>query len=280
MSAILESPQKALEALSRARPVLESPQKALEALLGPLREPGPVVRDEAAAHARLTATDVRIGRGEGAAALRAIDRADRTVSLVNGIGLLTRLSRTMHTLAIPHTELALFMGLLRYCGVLPKEQEYTLVEQEVLHKCAFIARAFGLDLGYEWHLHEYGTFSSFLAADHVELIEGRMQVDIGAIVDLAAAPGFPKLAEDAQDGAPLLSADFEIGRFISLVSGRDIEWLSVASTIVYEKGSCPDELLPAYVSRINADCDERMARRVMGEIRSSRPPAWGAMRGA
>jgi len=277
VSATLTDPQKARKALRRIRPVLENPQKAHEALSALRQKSESTVRSAVAGHARLPVlTDSRLGRTEGAAARRAIARADGTASLVNGIGLLVRLSRLLHTLTIPHTNLALFVGFLRYCDVLPKEQEHSLREVETLHKCAFIARAFGLDLGYEWHLHEYGAFSSFLAADHAELVDGKMQVDFGEIVELQAVPGYLELVEEMQDDAPRLTVDFEADRFISLVRGRDRAWLSVASSIIHERGSCPDDMLPAYVARINADCDEKMARRVMVDIESSRPPAWEA----
>lgn len=286
MSTVPASPQRAREALSKIRPVLESPQSAHRELHVLRQESEPAAHTAEAARARLRVpAGAHTGKSEEAAKRLAVERADGTISLVNGIGLLMRLSRTMHTLTIPHLQLAFFAGFLRYCGVLPKEQAYTLEEQEILHKCAFIARAFGLDLGYEWHLHEYGTSSSFLAADHVELVDGKMQVDFGEIVALEAVPGYLELAEDMRDGMPLLSAPFEADRFISLVLGRDRAWLSVASAIVHEKGSCPDESLPARVACINSDCDEKTARRVMGEIESSRPPAWeagsaGAGRGA
>jgi len=71
-------------------------------------------------------------------------------------------------------------------------------------------------------------------------------------------------------------ARFEAGRFASLVSGKPVRWLSLASTIVHEKGSCPDGGLLDHASRINADYDKRLGRRVMADLESSRPPAWAA----
>ena len=213
-----------------------------------------------------------------AAVSLAFARSGRVVSFVDATALVMRLSRTLHALTIPHRDLALFMGLLRYCGVLPKEQEYSLYEQEIVQKCAFIAqRAFGLDLEYEWHLNEYGTYSSFLASDHLELVEGGFQVDFGAFVGLDEVPGYQKLMESMPESIAVPREQFAAGRFISLVSGKDkgIEWLSVASAIVHEKGSCPDDELLDRVSRINADYGKKLGRRVMDDIVSSRPPAWG-----
>lgn len=278
MSTIVKDPQEARKALLAYR--LGDTQEARKALSALLREYESMARSAMAGHALPPAPvgDRLDGREEAVARL-ALDRASGTVSLVNSVGLLMRLLRILHTLAIPHTDLAMFVGLLRHCGVLPKEQSHSLEEQEKLHKCAFIARAFGLDLGYEWHLHEYGAFSSFLAADHVELVDGKMKVDIGEIVDLMAAPELAELVElveEAQGSVPLPTAGFEVDRFISLVSGKDRAWLSVASAVVHEKGSCPDDSLPARVARITADCDEKTARRVMADLESSRPPAWGA----
>lgn len=218
------------------------------------------------------------GMGDDAAASRsAVDRADRVVSFVDAACLVMRLSRTLHALTVPHGQLALFVGFLRYCNVLPHAQEYSLEEQEIVQKCAFIAqRAFGLDLNYEWYLNEYGTYSPSLAADHVGLVDGRMQVDFGAFVGLDEAPGYRRLMEEIPARVIVPETRFEAGRLATLVSGKSIRWLSLASTIVHEKGSCPDGELLDLASRINADYDKRLGRRVMADLESSRPPAWEA----
>jgi len=277
VGAVTTDPQRARGALRKIRPVLENPQRAHEALSALRQKSESAARSAAAGHARLPVlADGRLGRTESAAARRAIARAGGTASLVNGMGLLVRLSRLPHTLAIPHTGLALLVGLLRCCKVPPKEQGHSLGEAERPHKCAFVAGAFGLDMGYEWHLHECGAFSSFLAAGHVELVDGKMRVGFGEAVGLQAVPGYPEFVKGAQDGAPRPAVGFEAGRFVSLVRGKDRAWLSVASAIIRERGPRPGETLPAHAARISADCGERPARRVMADIAASRPPAWEA----
>ncbi|MDD9809054.1 MAG: hypothetical protein OXU25_04360 [Thaumarchaeota archaeon] len=255
--------------------MLEDPQRAHKELSTIHANSEGAVWGSKMTHATL-ALPAHIRPGEDGDALReALARADNAVSLVDSVGLATRLSGAMRTLAIPSTQLALFVGFLRHCGVLPKEQDYS-EDQERLQKCAFIAqRAFGLDLAYEWRLHTYGAFSSFLAADYAELAVKGLQADFGEIAALDEVPGYRELA-GSQDVMPFPTTRFEAGRFVSLVSGRPIEWLRLASAVVHEKGSFPDGLLLERVSGILADYDRGLGRQVMRDLEASRPPAWGA----
>lgn len=277
MSTVQEDLQKAREALSKLDQRLKDSHKTNETMCELRKSLERAMHVSASTGARLPVLqDERLGREDEAATRSALEHVEGVVSLVNSAELLVRVSRITHAFTVPHRELALFVGLLRYCGVLPKKQEYSLDEQEILQKCAFIARAFGLDMGYEWHLNEYGTFSPFLAADHVELVDCGAQVDFGAFVGLNEVPGYRELMEGIEDGAPVPETRFEAGRFILLVSGKSVEWLSLASTMVHERGSCPDGELLERVSRINADYDKGLARKVMEDLESSRPPAWDA----
>jgi len=272
---VMDGSQGAYGALRMLYMRLKDPQ-AREAPPGP---PGSLPVDIRAAAAGARPRALAGGHGVGEPAQSALDRAEGTASLVNGTELLTRGLRIMRTFTVPHRQLALFMGLLRHCEVLPRGQGYSLEEQETLQKCAFIARAFGLEMGYEWYLNEYGTYSPFLAADHLELVEGNMQVDFGALVGLDEVPGYREILEKVREDGIFPAERFEAGRFISLVMGKDkgMEWLSVASTIVHERGSCPDDELLGRVSRINADYNEGLGRRVMADLERSRPPAWAGL---
>ena len=280
MSTVQEDMQKAREALSGLGPRLGDRQKARGAIAEILQSLELAMPAPEPARARPPSIqEGRPGR-EGAKASRlALEHVERALSLMDSTELLVRVSKITRALTVPHGELALFVGLLRHCGILPKEQEYSLEEGGTLQKCAFIARAFGLDMGYEWYLNEYGTYSPFLDADHVELVDGGLQVDFGVFVGLDEVPGYGELMERIKDDAPVQETQFDAGGFISLVSGKGLKWLSVASTIVHERGSCPDDELPARVARISADCDEKTARRVMEDIASGRPPAWGVPAG-
>lgn len=108
--------------------------------------------------------------------------------------------------------LADFVGFLQRNGMLPIALRYTHEQQERLQKCAFIAQvAFGLGLGYNYHLHAYGTFSTILAIDFSEIARG-----------------------EAPAGAARVPPSFDAKGFVSLVSGRAIDWLSVASAVIHE----------------------------------------------
>lgn len=108
-----------------------------------------------------------------------------------------------------------FVGFLQDHGILPASLAYSFEQQERLQKCAFIAQEmFRLNLGYEYHLHAYGTFSPSLAIDFSEI----------------AREGRPT------DGT-FIPTPFDAKKFISLVSNRTVEWLSAASAILHESRS-------------------------------------------
>lgn len=169
-----------------------------------------------------------------------------------------RLSRLVSSFSAQQVTLAIFAEFLRAHGVLPRVPEYSLAQQDAVQKCAFIAqRAFGLNLDYRYHLHEYGTFSSLLAADYYDLVKSGAR----------SGEAFGPLRPDAK-------------RFLSLVSGKDAKWLRLASTMVHEMGSCPDASLLGRVAGISADYDERLARDVLESLRSALQNACGQSEGA
>lgn len=109
-------------------------------------------------------------------------------------------------------KLEAFVGFLQDHGILPASLRYSFDQHERLQKCAYIAQTmFRLNLGYRYHLHAHGAFSPPLAIDFSEIVrEGR-----------------------ATDGT-FIPEPFDAKRFVSLVSGRTIEWLSAASAVVHE----------------------------------------------
>ncbi len=74
----------------------------------------------------------------------------------------------------------------------------------MLQKYVFIAKRFGLDLGYDYSLYIRGPYSRDLAYDYYHL---------------------PDESEE-------LPKSFKFEEFLSLVEGKDSEWLEVAATIL------------------------------------------------
>ena len=162
-----------------------------------------------------------------------------------------RLARMISSFSMPRVRLAIFAEFLRANGILPKAQEYSFEQQDILQKCAFIAQeGFGLNLGYSYHLHEYGTFSSSLAADY------------HGLVDAGVRPG-----------EAFMQRQFDEGGFVSLVAGKGTRWLSLASTMVHEMGSCEGDSLLDQVEDICADYDDGLAREALAALESTLP-AW------
>ncbi|MDD9808374.1 MAG: hypothetical protein OXU25_00885 [Thaumarchaeota archaeon] len=173
------------------------------------------------------------------------------VSLHVDMSEIFRLARAITPPSMPRVRLAPFVEFLRANGILPKAQEYSFEQQDILQKCAFIAQeGFGLNLGYSYHLHEYGTFSSSLA------------VDYHGLVDAGVRPG-----------EAFMQRQFDEGGFVSLVAGKGTRWLSLASTMVHEMGSCEGDSLLDQVEGICADYDDGLAREALAALESTLP-AW------
>lgn len=75
-----------------------------------------------------------------------------------------------------------------------------------VQKYVFIARFFGLDLGYNFSLYIRGPYSPDLARDYY-------RIDVGAV-------------------EPWVPRGFRSKEFLDLVGGRDERWLELASTIL------------------------------------------------
>ena len=140
-----------------------------------------------------------------------------------------------------------FVGFLQEHGILPQATRFSFEQQARLQKCAFIAQiGFGLDLGYDYHMHEYGTFSSFLGADFVRIIR-KKAVMSGAYIPLS----------------------FKAKRFLETVSGRKIDWLCVATVAIHEMRSCDPSTLQSHVEGIAIHYDRRLIRQVLKDIEAA-----------
>lgn len=145
-----------------------------------------------------------------------------------------------------------FAGLLQAHGVLSGRLSYA-AHEGTLQKCAFIAQeGFGLNLGYEYHLHAYGTFSSLIAADFARLARGV-----------------------ARAGASPMPPGFREKEFLSLVSGKGLDWLCVASIVVHERGLCGPGALRRHVERMSASHNRGLVKGAIREIDAALGPARG-----
>jgi len=150
----------------------------------------------------------------------------------------------------PRVGLEAFAGFLQDRGVLPERLEYAACEG-ILQKCAYIAQAgFGLNLGYRYHLHAYGTFAPFVAADFSRLAKRTPRA--------AAAPMPPQFREK---------------EFLAIVAGRGIDWLCVASIVIHERGLYGNADLRRHVERISASHNRGLVREAIREIDATIGPA-------
>lgn len=141
-------------------------------------------------------------------------------------------------------KLEAFVGFLQDHGILPHALRFSFDQQARLQKCAFIAQVgFGLDLGYDYHVHEYGAFSSFVGADFVQIVRR------GA----------------ATRGAPM-PAPFQAKRFVEAVAGREIGWLCVATVAIHEMRSCGKAALQSRVEATAVHYGRRLIRRVLDDM--------------
>ncbi len=79
-----------------------------------------------------------------------------------------------------------------------------------LQKYVFLAKYFGLDMGYNYSMYLYGPYSPDLAEDYYALANGYSH----------EGTGFK------------LPNDFDESRFMDLVKGRSYEWLEIAATLL------------------------------------------------
>lgn len=80
-----------------------------------------------------------------------------------------------------------------------------------LQKYVYLAKFFGIDLGYSYNLYMHGPYSSDLADDYYELSRW----------------GVLPSSEES-----LLTKGFRIDEFIEFVKNRDDEWLEAATTLL------------------------------------------------
>jgi len=158
--------------------------------------------------------------------------------------------RQAPSLDTPRVGLEAFAGFLQDHGVLSERLAYA-ADEGILQKCAYIAQCgFGLNLGYRYHLHAYGTFAPFVAADFSRLVKRTPRA--------VAAP---------------MPQQFREKEFLAIVSGKGIGWLCVATIVIHERGMCGHADLRRHVERISASHNRRMVREAVREIDAILGPA-------
>jgi len=149
----------------------------------------------------------------------------------------------------PRVGLETFAAFLQGHGILSERLDYS-ADEGYLQKCAYIAQeGFGLNLGYDYHLHAYGTFSSFIAADFSRLAKSK-----------------------ARAGGPPMPRQFRAEEFLALVSKRGIDWLCVASAVVHERGSCGPAALGPHIERMSASHNRGLVRGAIDAVGAALGP--------
>ena len=238
MSTTLELPHKVNRALSGMGMASKAAAKlfTLAALDAPAERPGGPARPD---------PDTAPGWAKTAQVSRADEEARLLVAMAKTFLSLAKAAR----LPAPLVDLEAFAAFLQAHGILSESLDYS-ADEGILQKCAFIAQeGFGLNLGYDYHIHAYGTFSSFIMADFAAIAKRK-----------ARASGSP------------MPPQFREGEFLALVSKRDIDWLCVASMVVHERASYGPGELGRHVERMSASHNRGLVKGVIGEVDAALGP--------
>ena len=116
--------------------------------------------------------------------------------------------------------LSAFIDLLEHGGLMRfdilGEDEQNFRNRFMIQKYVYLAKYFGLDMGYGFSMYLHGPYSRTLADDYYELAESEA-------MDKAA--GFPITRTSDLNGLDQAS-------FYNFVDGKDLEWLEAASTLL------------------------------------------------
>ena len=142
-------------------------------------------------------------------------------------------------------KLGAFVDFLYLNKIFDDVPKYLFDEQVWIQKYAFLAQcAFGLHLGYEYHVNEYGAFSSLLAAHHYSLT-----------------------IQNTHDNASSIPWSFDADRFVSLVLGRNLKWLRLATVIIHTMQTHEGDSLRDRVCNIT-DYDTKFVKKTIADISS------------
>jgi len=115
-----------------------------------------------------------------------------------------------------------------------------------LQKYVFIAKFFGLDLGYNFNLYIHGPYSPELANDYYRI-----------------GDNLEKYEEH--------SLDFEKDAFIELIRNKNEEWLEAAATILMvSEDSCKKDIVIKIVQEIKPRFSKKFLDNIIKELEKSK----------
>lgn len=139
-------------------------------------------------------------------------------------------------------------GLL-YLDAIPNEDEVGFENRLRFQKYVYIARSYGLDLGYNYSIYRYGPYSPDLASDYYALAE--------------SGERFP------YEQYPLPET-FNSAGFLNLVTGKSANWLEIAATLLDQHTRFSNNLqLIDHVEAIKCDYSHDYIGSVLGDLRTA-----------
>jgi uncharacterized protein YwgA len=89
-----------------------------------------------------------------------------------------------------------------------EESDEGFINRLKIQKCVYLAKYYGLDLGYEYNMYIYGPYSTELSNDYYSIIN------------------------DIKDYNREVKDGFDSVNFLEVVKDKDAEWLEVAVTLL------------------------------------------------
>jgi len=93
-------------------------------------------------------------------------------------------------------------------GKVDEENDEGFINRLKIQKCVYLAKYYGLDLGYEYNMYIYGPYSTELSNDYYSIIN------------------------NIKDYNKEVNEGFDSMNFLGVVKDKDAEWLEVAVTLL------------------------------------------------
>lgn len=125
-----------------------------------------------------------------------------------------------------------------------QDEEGGFVNRLRMQKYVYLAKYYGLDLGYSYTMYRYGPYSP----------------------DLTAA--YYSLSDDANPHTVHeMPVSFRTGEFVNLIYGKDENWLEIATTLLEQNKRIQDkELLVQRVETIKCSYPIEYIRKVLSDL--------------
>jgi uncharacterized protein YwgA len=132
-----------------------------------------------------------------------------------------------------------------------EDNEKSFVNRLKIQKYTYLAKYYGLDLGYSHSMYKRGPYSPSLAITYYDLAKNPKSYEIEAKKSL------PK--------------SFDATDFLSLVKGKDVAWLEIATTILDQKERFNNETeLVKHVELIKCDYKLSFIKSVLKDLKSKK----------